>query len=115
MTSYITKITTCVAALVAMAAIGAPSALAMAGDQSVPPNVIAVPAAPVATSLPNLPPIPGVKIETPTPAAASQVASGGGGFDWTDATIGALITASVGLILMGLALTVRDRQEAAAA
>ncbi len=162
MTSYMTKIATCVAGLAAIAAIGATSAMAISPHnphygptglrysrgEPVPTPVQSTTAAstPMQFNLPpiagvpfrtpatamvmsqatsaqstaaartpmqlNLPPIAGVKIETPaTPLVTPQVASADTGFDWSDAAVGALTTAGVCIVLMGLALGIRRRNE----
>jgi hypothetical protein len=125
MTSYMTKIATCVTALAVISAIGATSAMAISPhDPHYGPTglrysrgePVATPVqSTAATSTPmqlNLPPIAGVKIETPvTPLVTPQTASADTGFDWTDAAIGALTTAGVCIVLMGLALGIRRRNE----
>jgi len=123
MTSYMTKIATGVAALAVVAAIGAPAALAISphnpsyGPTGLrysrgEPVVTAVQSTPTPTSsLPNLPPITGVPFRTPAQATAASVASQGTGFAWSDAALGALTTAGVCVVLMGLALGIRRRHE----
>ncbi len=165
MTSYMTKIATCVAALAAVSAIAATSAMAISPHDphygptglrysrgealptsaqstaatstpwqvNLPPIAgvpFRTPATPLATSQAtsvqsaaastpmqlNLPPLPGVKIETPaTLLVTPRVAVEDAGFDWTDAAVGALTTAGVCVVLMGLALGIRRRNEPSAA
>jgi hypothetical protein len=118
MTSYLSKITACVVALAAVAAIGATSAMALGGPpglrysrgQALVTSVQSTPTPSSSTQI-NLPPIPGVKIETPATSVAAPVATQSTGFNWSDAAVGALTTAGVCIVLMGLALGLRRRHE----
>jgi hypothetical protein len=123
MTSYMTKIATGVAALAVVAAIAAPAAVAISPNNPSygptglrysrgEPVVTSVQSTPTpSSSLPNLPPITGVPFRTTAQPAPVSVASQSTGFDWADAAVGALTTAGACVVLMGLALGIRRRDE----
>jgi len=87
MTSRITRITTCVAALALMAGIGAPAGFAM-------------PAAPGSS--------PDGTSSQVRPAAVTPDEAG---FDWSAAAIGGLATAGAGVAMIGIGRNVRRRHE----
>ena len=98
MTSPITKITTCVAALAVTAGIAAPVGSAAPAGHAVPslPNGLTRTAPPDSTSSP-------VRLVAVTPDQA--------GFDWTAAAIGGLVTAGAGAVAVGIGRDVRRRHE----
>ncbi len=98
MTSRITRITTCVAALGLMAGIGAPAGFAMPAGHAVPspPDGATRTAPPDATSN-------HVRLVPTTPDQA--------GFDWSAAAIGGLATAGAGFVMVGVGRNVRRRHE----
>lgn len=86
MTSRITRITTCVAALLLMAGIGAPAGFAMpAGSPSSPDS-----------------PQSHVRLVTVTPDQS---------FDWSAAAIGGLVTGAAGFAIVGIGRNARRRHE----
>jgi hypothetical protein len=96
-----TKITTCVAALVATAGIGAPSALAVGPQPHGQPDVQSTATSTGATNHPLL---------GPQPSRVARV-SDRAGFDWSAAAIGALAAAGGSLVLIGLVRDIRRRHE----
>ena len=98
MTSRITKITTCVAALAVTAGIGAPAGFAAPTGHAVP----SLPDGPTRTAPPDST-SSAVRLVAVTPDEA--------GFDWTAAAIGGLATAGAGLVAVGIGRDVRRRHE----
>ena len=98
MTSRLTKITTCVAALAVTAGIGAPAGFAGPSGHVVP----SLPDGPTRTAPPD---------STSSPVRLVAVTPDQAGFDWTAAAIGGLVTAGAGLVVVGIGRDARRRHE----
>lgn len=108
MTSTVARITTCVATLMAIAAIGAPSALAIGRSSWTTnhPLFLQTPGlthAVVSRPPPNLPYVDHSVLVFPKGTAAA-------GFDWSAAAIGALTAAVACAVVIGCVLDVRRRR-----
>ena len=98
MTSRITKITTCVAALALTAGIGAPAGFAAPTGHAVQ----SLPDGPTRTAPPD---------STSSAVHLVAVTPDEAGFDWTAAAIGGLVTAGAGAVAVGIGRDVRRRHE----
>ena len=113
MTPRVARITTCLATLIATAAIGTPSALAIprgSWETNHPLFVgAATQASPTLAGQPqNLPPNDGIGAVVP---ARVRVVSQRSGFSWSAAGIGALAAAAACAVAMGLVLANGRRRD----
>ena len=110
------KITTCLAALIAAAVIGASPALAAPGSGWPTNHPLLMGTGPTHSTASQTPPNLPHLDHSVLVFSKGAVASGGTGFDWADAGIGAMTAAAVSIVLFGvLMLDMRRRRVPTAA
>ncbi len=108
MTSRMNKILTGLTALIAIA--GSALVLAGTGTSTTPGAARSIPPTADSNYVPPNPP-PNADVPIPRFVATHAVAVASEGFDWSAAAIGALASAGACVVLIGLALNIRGRNE----